>query len=81
VAELGKLPGPVVGTGAGLPADQAGWQMGHAFEQLGAWYRWTHQGGFASFIHAMHGEDVLGETMTRPITTVTIAMISPSRKS
>ena len=59
VIQLGKLSGPVVGADAGLPAYQARWQMGHAFERLGVWYLGAHQGGFAGFIDAMHGEDVL----------------------
>ena len=61
VAELGKLPGPVVGTGAGFYADQAGWQLGREFAQLGTRYFWPHQGRLACFIDAMHSEDVLGE--------------------
>ena len=61
VAELGKLPGPVVGIGAGFHTDQAGWQVGYEFEQLGTWDFWAHQGRFACFIDAMHSEDVLGE--------------------
>ena len=61
VAELGKLSRPVVGTGAGLPTDQARWQMGCEFEQLGTWDFWAHQGRFACFIDAMHSKDALGE--------------------
>jgi len=61
VAQLGKFPGPMVGTGADFGADQAGWQMGYAFEQLGTRNVWAHQGKVACFIDAMHSEDVLGE--------------------
>ena len=61
VAELGKLPGPVVGTGAGFHIDQARWQMGYEFKKLAAWDFWAHQGRFARFIDTMHSEDVLGE--------------------
>ncbi len=46
VVELGKLPGPVVGTGAGFHTDQAGWQVGYEFEQLGTRDFWAHQGRF-----------------------------------
>jgi len=49
----------VVRTGAGLPTDQARWQVGHAFERLGVWCFGAHQGGFAGFIDAIHGEDIL----------------------
>jgi hypothetical protein len=61
VVELGKLPGPVVGTGAGFHTDQARWQMGYEFKKLTAWYFWPHQGRFSCFIYAVHSEDVLGE--------------------
>jgi len=61
VSRLGKFPGPVVGAGAGFHADQARWQVGHEFEQFGAWYFGAHQCGFAELVYAMNGEDVLGE--------------------
>jgi hypothetical protein len=61
MAELGYPPGPVAGTGAGLPADQAGWHLCNKLHELVAWYFWAHKGRFACFIYAMRGEDVLGE--------------------
>jgi len=57
VAELRKLARPVVSAGAGLHADQARWQRGDGFEQLGARDAGTHQRGLARFIHAVNGKD------------------------
>jgi hypothetical protein len=61
VAELVKFTRPVVCARAGFHADQARWQRGDELQQLVACDAGAHQHGFAGRIHAMHGEDVLGQ--------------------
>lgn len=61
LSEPGEFACPVVRARAGFHADQAGRQVGDEFEQLGAHYLRANQGGFAGFIHAVQGNDVLGK--------------------
>ena len=60
VAVVPEQPRPVVRAGAGFHADQAGRQLGDQ-RQLVARHLGLDQRGFARFINAMHGKDVLGE--------------------
>ena len=57
--ELGKFPGPAVSARTGFHANQARWQLDNEFDQLGTRHLGAYQHGFACFIHAMHGENVL----------------------
>lgn len=59
VAQLGEFTGPVVGTRTGLHAHQARWEVGDELQQLRTRDFGPHQLGFAGFIHAVHGKDVL----------------------
>ena len=59
VAELLEFPGPVVGAGACLHADQARGQGGDEFQQVAARYARAHEGWLACRIHAVYGKDVL----------------------
>ena len=78
MTQIGKFPGPVVGAGAGLHPDQAGWQLCNKLHELGTRYFWAYEGGFACLIDAMHSENV--QVLARSMPTVTIAMTSPSKK-
>ena len=64
VAVLPEQPGPVVGTGAGFHADQAGRELGDQGRQLFARDLRLDQCGLAVFIDAVNGKDVLGEIDT-----------------
>ena len=48
-------------TGTRLHADEAGWDRCNQFKQCGPGHAVANLHDFACGIHAMHGEDVLGE--------------------
>ena len=56
-----EQPGPVVGAGAGFDADQARGHLHDQRQQLIPCDLRLDQYGFAVFIDAMHGKDVLGK--------------------
>ncbi len=61
VAVAPEQPGPVVGAGAGFDADQARGHLHDQRQQLIPCDLRLDQYGFAVFIDAMHGKDVLGK--------------------
>ena len=61
VALLGKEPGPVMRSRAGLHANGARWQGGHQLMQPGAWHARPHQRRLAVLVDSVDRENVLGE--------------------
>ena len=61
VAEAAELSRPMVGTGAGFHADQAGRQLGDHFQQLPANHLGLDKYRLAALVNAMQSEYILGE--------------------
>jgi hypothetical protein len=61
VAKAAELSRPVVGTGAGFHADQAGRQLGDHFEQLAASHLGFDENSLAALVNTMQSEYILGE--------------------
>ena len=61
VAHGQSLTRPMMGTRAGLHADQARRQVAERRKQLGAWHPRLHPNRFANLIDAMNGKPILGK--------------------